>query len=393
VQKKQKPGQMGQRRALSMTARADMWARWKAGESMSHIGRALGKPPASIFALLAVHGGIARPPRRRATRALTEAEREQISRGLAAEQSFREIARTLTRPVSTISREVNRNAGRTHYRAVEAERRAWRRAERPKPCRLAKAPQLRALVTAKLQLEWSPEQIAGWLKRDYPHDARMHVSHETIYRTLYVQARGALKKELIAHLRRRRPMRRSRRYSTAGQPRGQIIDAVSIAERPASVEDRALPGHWEGDLLAGAKNSHIATLVERQSRFLQLIKVRSKLADTVARALTRHVQRLPDGMMETLTWDRGLEMAYHQRFTIATDVAVYFCDPQSPWQRGTNENTNGLLRQYFPKGTDLSTVTQAQLNAIARRLNTRPRKTLSFMTPAEKLAEAVATIG
>lgn len=393
MQEQQKQEQVRQRRALSMAARADMWARWKAGESMSDIGRVLGKPPASIFALLAVHGGIARPPRRRATRALTEAERERISRGLAAEQAIREIARTLRRPASTISREVNRNGGRTHYRAVEAERGAWRRAERPKPCRLAQESKLRALLTAKLQLQWSPEQIAGWLKRDYPHDARMHISHETIYRTLYVQARGALKKELIAHLRRRRPMRRSRRYSTAGQPRGQIIDAVSITERPPSVEDRAVPGHWEGDLLAGAKNSHIATLVERQSRFVQLLKVRSKQAETVARALTQHVQRLPDGLMESLTWDRGLEMAHHQRFTVATNVAVYFCDPQSPWQRGTNENTNGLLRQYFPKGTDLSTVTQAQLNAIARRLNTRPRKTLAFMTPAEKLAETVATIG
>ena len=386
-------GQVRQRRALSMTAKADMWTRWKAGESMSDIGRALGKPPASIFALLAVHGGIARPPRCRAPRALTEAEREQISRGLAAEQSLREIARTLERPASTISREVTRNGGRTHYRAVEAERRAWQRAERPKRCRLAQEPKLRALVAGRLQLDWSPEQIAGWLRREYPEDARMHISPETIYRTLYVQARGALKKELLAHLRRRRPIRRSRRYSTAGQPRGQIIDAVSIAERPASVEDRAVPGHWEGDLLAGGKNSHIATLVERQSRFVQLVKVPSKDAITVVRALTRHVQRLPDGLMESLTWDRGLEMAHHKRFTIATDVAVYFCDPQSPWQRGTNENTNGLLRQYFPKGTDLSTVTQAQLNAVAHRLNTRPRKTLGFMTPAEKLAQTVALIG
>ncbi len=393
MKERQKHERVKRRHALSMAARADMWARWKAGESMSDIGRALGKPPASIFALLAVHGGIARPPRRRATRALTAAERELISRGLAAGHGVREIARSLTRPASTISREVKRNGGRTQYRAVDAEQRAWRRAERPKPCRLAQAPTLRALVAAKLQREWSPEQIAGWLKREYPHETRMHISHEAIYRTLYVQARGALKKELIAHLRRRRPMRRSRRYSTAGQPRGQIIDAVSIAERPASVEDRAIPGHWEGDLLAGAKNSHIATLVERQSRFVQLIKVRSKQAETVARALTRHVKRLPDRMMESLTWDRGLEMAHHQRFTIATDVAVYFCDPQSPWQRGTNENTNGLLRQYLPKGTDLSTVTQAQLNAIARRLNTRPRKTLEFMTPTEKLAETVATIG
>jgi IS30 family transposase len=393
VQSPQQVGHVRRRRALSMAQKADMWARRKAGESMSDIGRALGKPPASIFLLLAVQGGIAGRPRRRAVRALTSTEREDISRGLAADESIRKIAETLKRPASTVSREVNRNGGRTHYRAGDAEQRAWRRAERPKPCRLACEPHLRALIVAKLRLEWSPEQIAGWLKREYPHATRMHISHETIYRTLYVQARGALKKELVAHLRRHRPMRRCRRYSTAGQARGQIVGAVSIAERPASIEDRAVPGHWEGDLLAGAKHSHIATLVERQSRFVQLIKVPSKETETVVRALTRHVERLPAGLMESLTWDRGLEMAQHKRFTIATDVQVYFCDPQSPWQRGTNENTNGLLRQYFPKGTDLSTFTQAQLNAIALRLNTRPRKTLGFMTPAEKLASSVAAIG
>jgi len=258
---------------------------------------------------------------------------------------------------------------------------------------LALEPELCAVIAAKLGLDWSPEQIAGWLKREYPEDRRMHVSHETIYRTLYVQARGALKKELIAHLRRPHPLRRSRRYSTASQPRGQIVDAVPIAVRPAAIEDRAIPGHWEGDLLAGAKNTHIATLVERQSRFVQLIKVPGKDTETVVRALTRHVRRLPEGLMASLTWDRGTEMAQHKRFTVATDVAVYFCDPQSPWQRGTNENTNGLLRQYFPKGTDLSTFTQAELNAIALRMNTRPRKTLGFMTPAEKLASSVATTG
>jgi IS30 family transposase len=373
-----------------MEQRAALWTRWKAGESMSDIGRALGKRRGSIFAFLAVQGGIVRPPRRRAARALTSAEREQISRGLAADQSVREIARELHRPASTISREIARNGGRTHYRAVAADAGAWRRAERPKPCRLALQPELCGIVAAKLRLEWSPEQIAGWLKREYAEDAHMHVSPETIYRTLYVQARGALKKELLAHLRRRHPLRRSRRYSTAGQSRGQIVDAVSIAARPATVEDRAIPGHWEGDLLAGAKNSYIATLVERHARFVQLIKVPGKDTDTVVRALIRHVQRLPKGLMASLTWDRGLEMAQHKHFTVATDIAVYFCDPQSPWQRGTNENTNGLLRQYFPKGTDLSTHTQAQLNAVALRLNTRPRKTLGFMTPAEKLASTVA---
>jgi IS30 family transposase len=385
--------QAKRQRRFSVEQQAELLGRWKAGQSMSEIARALGKQPGSIFTFLAVRGGIVCTPRRRAAQALSGAEREQISRGLAARESLRGIARTLQRPPSTVSREVARNGGRTHYRAVAAEARAWRRATRPKRCRLARAPVLRAVVAAKLARDWSPEQIAGWLKRAYPHDAPMHISHETIYRTLYVQARGALKKELLAHLRRRHPFRRSRRASTTGQRRGQIVDAVPIAARPASVEDRAVPGHWEGDLLAGAKNSHIATLVERQSRFVQLIKVSGKDAETVLRALTRRVQRLPDGLMASLTWDRGVELAYHKRFTIATDVRVYFCDPQSPWQRGTNENTNGLLRQYFPHGTDLSTVSQAQLTTVARRLNSRPRKTLGYVTPAEKLAETVAMTG
>jgi IS30 family transposase len=369
---------------------AEVWRRRKAGESLTSIGRALGKLEGSIFTLVVKQGGIAPAPRRRARRALTAEEREHISRGLITGQSIRAIARELGRPASTISREVTRHGGRTHYRAVAADRRAWRRAKRPKPCRLALESTLRRLVTAKLQRNWSPEQIAGWLKREYPQDAHMHISQETIYRTLYVQARGALKKELQAHLRRRHAVRRSRNATTTGQGRGQIPDAVSIAERPASVEDRAVPGHWEGDLLAGSRNTHIATLVERQSRFVQLVKVPSKDSPTVVRTLTRHVRRLPNGLMASLTWDRGKEMTQHRQFTIATDVAVYFCDPQSPWQRGTNENTNGLLRQYFPKGTDLSTVTQQQLNAVARSLNMRPRKTLGFMTPAEKFASTVA---
>jgi IS30 family transposase len=376
-----------------MQQKTELWARWKAGESLSEIARALGKYPGSIFGVLVVHGGVSRPARRRAARALTSAEREHITRGLAAERSLRAIARELERSASTISREIARNGGRKHYRAVAAEAEAWRRAERPKPCRLAMHPALRAIVAAKLRFDWSPEQIAGWLRREYPQDGTMHISHETIYRSLYIQARGVLKKELLAHLRRHRSMRRSRHYTTAGQPRGQIIDAVPIAARPATIDDRAIPGHWEGDLLAGGKNTHIATLVERQSRFVQLIKVRRKDTATVVRALTRHVQRLPEGLMASLTWDRGLEMAQHKIFTVSTDVTVYFCDPQSPWQRGTNENTNGLLRQYFPKGTDLSNFTQVELNAIALRLNTRPRKTLGYLTPAEKLSSSVATIG
>jgi len=323
---------------------------------------------------------------------LVNAEREQISRGLAAERSIREIARKLDRSASTVSREIARNGGRTQYRAVAADRRAWHRAERPKPCRLALEPELCTVVAAKLEADWSPEQIAGSLRREYPLDRRMHISHETIYRTLYVQARGALKKELVGHLRRHHSIRRSRSYSGKSHPRG-IVDGLSISLRPPEAKDRAIPGHWEGDLLAGGKNTHIATLVERQSRFLQLVKVEGKDTESVVKALTRHVQRLPEGLMASLTWDRGTEMTQHKRFTVATDVQVYFCDPQSPWQRGTNENTNGLLRQYFPKYTDLSTFTQAMLDEIALRLNTRPRKTLGYITPAEKFASSVAMTG
>jgi IS30 family transposase len=371
---------------FSAEEKADLWRRWKAGESTSDIARALDKHAGSVFVALAVHGGVVRPPRTRSNRSLTSSEREQVSRGLAAKSSIRAMARELDRAPSTISREIARNGGATRYRATEADRQAWRRAKRPKSCLLALHARLRAIVARQLRADWSPVQIAAWLVSEYPDDATMRVSPETIYRSLYIQARGVLKKELIKHLRRHRPIRRSRRYSTAGQPRGQIIGAVSIAERPASIEDRAIPGHWEGDLLAGGKNTYIATLVERQSRFVQLIKLDGKDSTSVVQALTRHVQRLPRGLMRSLTWDRGLEMAQHTAFSVATNVAVYFCDPQSPWQRGSNENTNGLLRQYFPKGTDLSMFTQSQLDAIALKLNTRPRKTLGFITPAAKLA-------
>lgn len=378
---------------FSSLEKTDLWRRWKAGESLSEIARALDRQPGTVFAVLAMDGGVVRPPRTRSARALTPPEREEITRGLAAKHSIRAMARQLGRAPSTVSREITRNGGASRYRATDADHQAWRRAKRPKPCLLARQAALRAVVAAQLQADWSPVQIAGWLVTEYPGDASMRVSHETIYRSLYIQARGVLKKELIAHLRRHRPMRRSRHYSTAGQPRGRIIDAVSIADRPAAIEDRAIPGHWEGDLLAGAKNSYVATLVERQSRFVQLIKVDGKDSATVVKALTQHVQRLPEGLMLSLTWDRGMEMAKHKTFSIATDVAVYFCDPQSPWQRGSNENTNGLLRQYFPKGTDLSIFTQSDFDAVALRLNTRPRKTLGFITPAERLAASVASIG
>ena len=373
--------------------KADLWSRWQRGESLSEIGRALGRVPGTVFHIVAAHGGIPPAARHRSRLALTPGDRESISRGLATGWSLRRISRDIGRAASTVSREVRRHGGRRGYRAAAADSRAWARGRRPKRCRLAMRPALRAIVATKLAAQWSPQQIAGWLRRTFPDDPELHVSHETIYLSLFVQSRGVLKKALRAHLRRRRTFRRSKHASTAGQQRGQIIDAVSIRERPGAVEDRAVPGHWEGDLLTGAANSHIATLVERQSRYLMLVRVSGKDTRTVVRALTRRVRRLPHGLMASLTWDRGTELAAHRTFAVATNVQVYFCDPQSPWQRGSNENTNGLLRQYFPSGTNLSAFSQGQLDAIARRLNTRPRKTLGYQTPAAKLAETVASIG
>jgi len=318
-------------------------------------------------------------------------EREEISRGIAANQSIRFVAKEIGRSPSTVSREIARNGGKSWYRAAKADCSAWDRACRPKRCKLAKNRRLQRIVARKLSLDWSPEQVSGWLEQTYPDDESLRVSHETIYRSLFIQARGALKKELVKHLRTGRVMRRSRYSSSKGQPRGQIIDAVSIRERPASVEDRAIPGHWEGDLISGSNNTHVATLVERHSRFTMLVKVTGKDTETVISALSKQIRKLPDELRRSLTWDRGTELAQHKRLTLDTDIEIYFCDPQSPWQRGTNENTNGLLRQYFPKGTDLSVHSQADLNKVARRLNQRPRKTLGYQTPAAKLQANVAT--
>ena len=381
----------GKRFGLSAIEKSDIWSRWKAGQSLHEIGRAFDKPHTSIRCLLLPRGGIPPAARRHSRLALTLAEREDISRGIASGSSFREIARHLDRAASTVSREVSRHGGLPVYRAHEADEHAWDSALRPKQCLLALHPRLREMVASKLILDWSPEQISGWLKTEYPDDGSMHVSHETIYRSLFIQARGVLKKELMDHLRSKRRMRRSRHATVSGQSRGQIVDAISIRERPAEVEDRAIPGHWEGDLLSGAKNSYMATLVERHSRFAMLIKVPSKETEAVVAALSQHVRKLPATLRRSLTWDRGLEMAKHKDFTVATDVQVYFCDPQSPWQRGTNENTNLLLRQYFPRGTDLSGHSQAQLDQVALRLNQRPRKTLGFQTPASRLQQSVAS--
>ncbi|NOT33124.1 MAG: IS30 family transposase [Candidatus Eisenbacteria bacterium] len=377
------------KRGLDAVERADLWRRWREGQSLSDIARALHKPPGSVFGFVTANGGISPSTRRRSARALTVADREEISRGLSKNESIRSIAARLCRPPSTISREIGRNNGPEKYRATDADTNAWRQARRPKPCKLALHRRLQRCVAFRLSQNWSPAQISGWLKLRYWDNEHMHISHETIYRSLFIQARGVLKRELQAHLRSRRKMRRAKTASTAGQQRGQIIDAVPISARPAEIADRAIPGHWEGDLITGSKNSHIATLVERHSRYTMLVKVKAKDTESVVAAVKKQITKLPAELRKTLTWDRGTEMAQHKAFSVATNVKVYFCDPQSPWQRGTNENTNGLLRQYFPKGTELSTFSQASLNKVAHQLNERPRRTLAFRTPANALQAAL----
>jgi IS30 family transposase len=375
------------------TQRALMWERWQAGDTLHAIAKLFDRNHTSVQHIFARTGGIRPPSRCRSTRALVLAEREEISRGVMAGLSVRSIARSLRRSPSTVSREIRRNGGLCSYRASVAEQGAWDRALRPKRCKLARNRALAHLVAGKLRLQWSPYQVAGWLKRTYPQDESRQVSHETIYRTLFIQARGALKKELLQHLRRTRGMRRSRHYSQKTATHGRIMETVSISERPAEAQDRAVPGHWEGDLLFGSSNSQIATLVERHTRYVMLVRVARKDSETVINALIKQAHKLPRELYKSLTWDRGSEMAEHKRFSLATDVKVFFCDPQQPWQRGSNENTNGLLRQYFPKGMDLSDISQSKLDAVARQLNERPRQTLGFETPAERFAQCVASIG
>jgi len=373
--------------------KALMWERWQKGDSLQQIAQLFDRYHPSIEGILAKTGGIRPAPRHRSRLALTLVEREEISRSIVAGHSIRSIATSLGRAPSTISREIKRNGGLDCYRANQADQAAWGRTRRPKVCKLVKNRALAHIVAGKLKMLWAPEQIAGWLKYTYPGREDYQVSHETIYRSLYIQARGALKKELLEHLRRPRVMRRSRHHTQKTDNHGRILDAVSISERPATAEDRAVPGHWEGDLLCGSNSSQIATLVERQTRYVMLVKVAGKDTETVINALIKHAHKLPQELYKSLTWDRGKEMAGHKRFTLATDIQVYFCDPKNPWQRGTNENTNGLLRQYFPKGTDLSVHSQSKLNAVARQLNGRPRKTLGFETPAERFNACVASTG
>lgn len=372
--------------------KSEIWDRWQRGESMSLIGRRFDRASSSIYPLLERTGGIRPAHRTRSRLALTLDEREEISRGLVAERSLRSIARKLQRAPSTISREVKRNGGARRYRAATSEASAWERAHRPKPCKLLGNDYLCRTISAKMHRKWSPQQIAGWLMREHPDEEGKRVSHETIYRSLFIQTRGVLKKELQAHLRATRSIRRSRHATLKRSGLGKFNDAVSIRERPADVEDRAVPGHWEGDLIAGSGNSFIATLVERHTRFVMLAKISNKDSQSVIQALIKQARKLPRELYQSLTWDRGTEMAGHKAFTLATDIDVFLCEPHSPWQRGTNENTNRLLRQYFPKGTDLSIHSQAKLSAVARQLNERPRKTLGYETPAERFNACVASI-
>ena len=373
--------------------KAEIWDRWQRGESMSSIGRLFDRESSSIYPLLLRTGGIRPAPRTRSRLSLTLAEREEISRGLVANQSLRFIARRLRRAPSTISREVSRNGGAKNYRATTSDAKAWERTCRPKLCKLVGNDYLCRMISIKLHRKWSPQQIAGWLMRKHPDEENKRISHETIYRSLFIQTRGVLKKELQAYLRSGRSIRRSRQATLKRTGLGKFNDAVSIRERPADVEDRAVPGHWEGDLIAGSGNSFIATLVERNTRFVMLAKVANKDSQSVIQALIKQSRKLPKELYRSLTWDRGTEMAGHKAFKLATDIDVFLCEPHSPWQRGTNENTNRLLRQYFPKGTDLSIHSQAKLSAVARQLNERPRKTLGYETPAERFNARVAATG
>ena len=375
---------------LTPEAIDELWVRLRSGKAAKPAARELGLGTSTVRAYLLRCGGIRPEPRRRASGRLTFAEREEISRGLAAGCSLRRIAAGLGRAPLTISREVAANGGARRYRAARADRQAWSRAGRPKPCKLATRPVLRDMVEEKLQRRWSPQQIAGWLKLAFPTSPEMQVSHETIYRTLFVQSRGALRRELTRYLRSGRVIRRPKGVRMP-DGRGGRPNILHISERPAEADDRAVPGHWEGDLVFGKNMSPVATLVERSTRFVMLVALPSgnHQADVVADALTAAISTLPEQLAKTLTWDQGHEMADHQRFTIQTGVQVYFCDPKSPWQRGSNENTNGLLRQYLPRRLDFRTLTQADLDAIARELNERPRQTLGFKTPSQALAEVL----
>jgi IS30 family transposase len=370
-----------------------LWDKWQNGESRNSIARSLNRYPSSVGKILSKSGGIRPAARKRAFRALSLSEREEISRGLVLNLSYRTIAKQLSRSPSTISREVARHGGYQNYRACVADAQAWTNALRPKPCKLLGNKELCLIIASKLKQKWSPQQIAGWLKRQHLVSSNLYVSHETIYKTLYIQTRGALKKELLKHLRSKRVMRRSKHSTLKRGSLGKIPNATPIDERPDAVEDRAEAGHWEGDLIEGSAGTYIATLVERQTRYVMLVKVASKKTNDVVSALIKNAQKLPSMLYKTLTWDRGCELSNHKAFTRATNIDVYFCEPRSPWQRGSNENTNRLIREYFPKRSNLSQHNQQKLSAVARQLNERPRKVLEYETPAARFNACVAATG
>ena len=377
---------------FSQEDRATIWDMREAGVPVKRIAKHLGRQNSSLRRFIADHGGRRPTARERSELRLSLVEREEISRGLAAGWSIRAIAGERGRSPSTVCREVNANGGRAKYRALVADRAAARRALRPKRAKLTECRRLRGVVERKLEAKWSPEQISAWLASQYPDRPEMQVSHETIYQSLFVQSRGALRKELHSCLRSGRAMRRAKAYVKANHiGQGKLKDMVMISERPAEVADRAVPGHWEGDLIFGKKMTSVGTLVERHSRYVILLKLpNGHNAEAVRKVMTKRILTLPAQLRRSITWDQGCEMAQHVQFTIDTGVQIYFCDPKSPWQRGSNENTNGLLRQYLPRSSDLSQCAQRELDAIARSLNTRPRQTLGWMTPSQAFAEAVA---
>ncbi|TKB46494.1 IS30 family transposase [Ferrimonas sediminicola] len=382
------------KRMFSEQEREFVFDSWKRGVGFSEIAQQLDTKPGTVFTMLRDTGGIKPPKRRRKATHLTLAEREEIRAGLSAKQSLRAIAKALGRSPSTISREVNRNRGSRHYKAVSADNRAWRKARRPKPCLLDTNLELKELVTEKLTLNWSPEQISGWVKESMPNRDSMHISHETIYKTIYYRSRSALSHLMASHLRRSHSLRQGKQHSRKRQPgRINIIDGVSIRERPKHIDNRKSLGHWEGDLISGSKNTHIATLVDRKSRYTVMLKLKGKDADSVNKALMAYFQALPAQLRKSLTWDRGMELAKHAELTELTGMPVYFCDAQSPWQRGTNENTNSLIRQYFPKKTCLGQHSQQRIDDVAEQLNTRPRKILGFKTPKQVIEMDVALTG
>ena len=379
---------------FSAEVRETIWDMREAGVPVKRIAKHLGRQNSSLRMFIADHGGTRPTARERSELRRSLEEREEISRGLAAGLSIRAIAAGLERSPSTICREVNANGGPRKYRALQADRGAQKRALRPKRAKLSHCRRLRGTVERKLEVLWSPQQISAWLAETYPDNPEMQVSHETIYQSLFVQSRGALRKELHTCLRTGRAMRRAKAYTKGGIGQGQVTNMVMISERPAEVEDRAVPGHWEGDLIFGKKMTAVGTLVERHSRYVMLLKLpNGHGSEAVRKAMTKRILTLPAQLGKSITWDQGKETAQHVQFTVDTGVQIYFCDPKSPWQRGSNENTNGLLRQYLPKSSDLSQCTQRELDAIARSLNTRPRQTLGWMTPSKAFADAVALTG